>query len=74
MSGPFTKTAVGKDDALLRAYLDLSHTLMALESGAPHEIDVKALADTLDDIRETYAGEQDLSHERDALAEQEGNA
>ena len=74
MSSPFTKTATSKDDALLRAYLDISHALMALEYDAPHEIDVNALSETLADIREVYTGEQELRHERDVLADQEGDA
>ena len=55
--------------ALEMAYLDISHTLLALECNEPWNIDRQALQATLDDIRGAYTGVSQLTHEHDQLEE-----
>tara|TARA_R110002074_G_scaffold401923_2_gene602260 strand:- start:784 stop:1020 length:237 start_codon:yes stop_codon:yes gene_type:complete len=57
--------AQAKDFALLCAYLDISHVLCAHENSDLDSMDLKALEDTLIDIRAVYQGTAPLTHQRD---------
>ena len=59
-----SKTSPNK--ALLYAYLDISHVLMALEECFTDHIETESLEATLEDIREAYTGDpESVTHERE---------